>query len=83
MNQYEQEIALYFELKGTPDSSKESYSRRMLAFLKFMQEQQRPIADINENDIQQFILYLKRDKGLSAGTINNYISAISFSIPMY
>lgn len=78
MKQYEQEIELYFELKGTPDSSKESYSRRMLTFLKFMQEQQRPIEDINENDIQQFILYLKRDKGLSAGTINNYISAIKF-----
>jgi len=44
-------IALYFELKGTPDASQESYSRRMLAFLKFMQEQQRAIEDTNEGDM--------------------------------
>jgi len=31
-----------------------------------------------EKDIQQYILYLKREKGFSAGTINNYISAIRF-----
>ena len=33
---------------------------------------------MNEEDIQQYILYLKREKGNSAGTINNYISAIKF-----
>lgn len=78
MKQYEQQIKLYFELKDTPDSSQESYWRRMRAFLKFMQEHQKHIKDMNENDIQQYILYLKKDKGLSAGTINNYISAIRF-----
>jgi integrase/recombinase XerD len=78
MKQYDQIIELYFELKGTPDSSRESYWRRMQAFLSFMQERNRPINDMNEEDIQQYILYLKRNKGLSAGTINNYISAIKF-----
>ena len=34
--------------------------------------------NITEGDIQQYILYLKKEKGLSAGTINNYISAIKF-----
>ncbi|SEN88384.1 hypothetical protein SAMN05192533_1281, partial [Mesobacillus persicus] len=29
MNQYEQKVELFFELKGTPDSSRESYWRRM------------------------------------------------------
>ncbi len=78
MNQYEQEIELYFELKGTPDSSRESYWRRMRAFLAFLQDRNKPIHEINEGDIQQYILYLKKEKGLSAGTINNYISAIKF-----
>jgi len=78
MNNYEQEINLYFELKGTPESSKESYYRRMNAFIKFMQGQKKCIEDIEERDIQQYILYLKKEKGLSAGTINNYISAIKF-----
>lgn len=78
MKQYDQKIELYFELKGTPYSSRESYWRRMRAFLSYMDGQNRSIEDMNENDIQQYILYLIRDKGLSAGTINNYISAIKF-----
>lgn len=78
MNPYEETIKLYFELKGTPESSQESYFRRMRAFLIYMQDIGSPIDDMNEKDIQQYLLYLKRDKSLSAGTINNYISAIKF-----
>lgn len=78
MNQYEETVELYFELKGTPESTRESYSRRMKAFLTYMQDLGRPIEEMNEEDIQQYILYLKREKGLSAGTINNYISSIRF-----
>jgi integrase/recombinase XerD len=78
MKHYEQEIDLYFELKGTPDSSRESYLRRMHAFINFMQDRHKYMKDVTESDIQQYILYLKREKCLSAGTINNYISAIKF-----
>lgn len=78
MKQFYQEIELYFELKGTPDSSRESYFRRMKSFLLYMQSLNKPINDLGEKDIQQYILFLKREKGLSAGTINNYISAIKF-----
>jgi len=78
MNHYEQEIGMYFELKGTPDSSRESYLRRINAFIKFIQEQHKSMEDITERDIQQYILYLKKEKGLSPGTINNYISGIKF-----
>lgn len=78
MNHYEQEINLYFELKGTPDSSRESYLRRMQAFIKFMQKRDKCMQDTTDSDIQQYILHLKQEKGLSAGTINNYISAIRF-----
>ncbi|MHB8156467.1 MAG: phage integrase N-terminal SAM-like domain-containing protein [Desulfocucumaceae bacterium] len=76
MNNYKQEIDLYFELKGTPDSSRESYSRRISAFVNFMQDRHKCMEDITESDYQH--LYLKKEKGLSAGTINNYISAIKF-----
>lgn len=78
MKQYEQKIELFFELKGTPDSSRESYWRRMWAFLSYLEKIKRPIEEMTHEDIQQYILYLKREKGLSAGTINNYISAIKF-----
>jgi len=78
MNNYEQEIDLYFELKGTPDSSKESYTRRVNAFIKFIQACNKCVEDITERDIQQYILYLKKERCLSAGSINNYICAIKF-----
>lgn len=78
MNPYKETIELYFELKGTPASSRESYYRRMQAFLTYMQTQGKSIEHTSETDIQQYILYLKREKGLSPGTINNYISAIRF-----
>lgn len=78
MNCYEQEINLYFELKDTPDSSRESYFRRMNAFTQFVQKSNKYVEDVTEGDIQQYILYLKKEKSLAAGTINNYISAIRF-----
>ncbi|WP_094607889.1 Tyrosine recombinase XerC [Sporomusa acidovorans DSM 3132] len=76
MKNYEQEINLYFELKGTPESSRESYLRRMQAFITYIQNQNKIIENITETDIQQYILYIKKEKKLSAGTINNYISGI-------
>jgi integrase/recombinase XerD len=73
---YENEIKLYFELKGIPESSIESYFRRIKAFIHFIQNQNKDVETINETDIQQYILYLKYEKKLSPGTINNYISGI-------
>jgi len=78
MSRYEQEIDLYFELKGTPESSRESYLRRMHAFIKFMKDRHACLEEATERNIQQYILYLKKERGLSAGTINNYISAVKF-----
>lgn len=76
MNHYEQEISLYFELKGIPESSRESYFRRIQGFVTYILDQHKCMEDITEQDIQQYILYLKKKRGLSAGTINNYISAV-------
>lgn len=78
MEQYDEKIELYFELKNSPESTRESYRRRMKAFLVYMEKMNRPLEDMNEEDIQQYILYLKNERGLSAGTINNYISSIKF-----
>ena len=78
MDHYEQEIELYFELKGTSTSSKESYFRRINAFVNHLIDRHKYIEDITYGDIQQYILYLKKEKGISPGTINNYISAIKF-----
>lgn len=74
-----QEMNLYFELKDTPESSRECYSRRVQAFAQFLlQVKGKGLEDVAERDIQEYILHLKKEKGLSAGTINNYISSIRF-----
>jgi site-specific recombinase XerD len=78
MKEYEEKIELYFELKGTPESSQQSYRRRIKAFMKYQQKHQRCLENLTDNDVHQYILYLKKEKGLAAGTINNYISAIRF-----
>lgn len=72
------ELELYFELKGTPESSRESYARRVDAFVKFLQGKDKSADEAVTRDVQEYILYLKREKGLSAGTINTYISSIRF-----
>lgn len=78
MDNYEKEIELYFELKDTPDSSKESYLRRIKAFILYLEKNQKSVGNFTISDIQQYMLHLKKEKGLKAGTINNYISSIRF-----
>jgi len=75
---YQDEIQMYFELKGSPESSRESYQRRINSFIKFFEERQKCVQEITTADIQKYILYLKHQRGLSAGTINNYVSGIKF-----
>lgn len=77
MFDYNQAMNLYFELKGTPESSRESYLRRLKTFAGFIQTRNTDLEEITLRDIQEYILYLKA-KELSAGTINNYISSIRF-----
>lgn len=60
MNKYKQDIELYFELKGATEASKESYRRRMEAFIAFLQDRNICLETLTETDIQQYILYLKR-----------------------
>lgn len=73
-----EELELYFDLKGTPESSRESYARRVIAFTTFLQARDKSPDEAVTRDIQEYILYLKKEKGLSAGTINTYISSIRF-----
>lgn len=77
MSNYALEMELYFELKDTPEASRESYRRRAMAFLDYVQSKGKEPAEIVTRDIQEYILHLKR-KGLAAGTINNYASSIRF-----
>ena len=78
MKNYIDDIDIYFELSGKPESSRESYKRRIARFIKFIEECDRTINDLSESDIQQFILHLIREKHVGSGTVNNYITAVKF-----
>ena len=75
---YALEMELYFELRGTPESSRESYRRRVRSFLGFLKQQGKCAETIETADIQQYVLHLKRERKLSAGTINTHISSVRF-----
>jgi len=73
-----QELGLYFELKGSPKSTKDNYTCMVKVFFKFLDERGITPEQSSDRDIQQFILHLKNNLGLQPGSINNYISAIKF-----
>jgi site-specific recombinase XerD len=75
---YSQELELYFELKGSPNTTKKSYDCLVNVFIKYLNERNIAVEQLTDRDIQQFILYLKNDLKLQPGSINNYISAIKF-----
>jgi len=75
---YSKEVELYFELKGSPKATRESYNCRVNVYLKFLHGRGVTPENSTDRDIQQFILHLKNDLDLQPGTINNYISAIKF-----
>ncbi len=78
MVDFNQKMQLYFDLRGTPSSSRESYLRRAKAFTEYIEAKDKDLNETTIEDIQQYILYLKKERGLSTGTINNYISSIRF-----
>jgi site-specific recombinase XerD len=75
---YKEEIDLYFELKGTPSSTREAYSRRIGTFINYLQKRDKRVEDATISDVQQFLLHLKNETGISPGTINGYHSAVKF-----
>lgn len=78
MNNYRHDLELFFELKGTPESSQESYRRRIRAYVEYIESRSKDVEEASVSDIQQYILYLKRERKLSPGTINNYIAGVKF-----
>lgn len=70
------EMELYFELRGTPEQSRETYLRRLKVYLCFLEQRGKCLEDFETADVQQFILHLKKEKNLAASTINSYIASI-------
>ena len=63
MDHYDQEIELYFELKGTPASSRESYFRRVNAFINYLIDRHKRAEDITDVFVNQKGDHLTNKKG--------------------
>jgi site-specific recombinase XerD len=74
--EYIQRFELYFQLKGLPETSKDSYLRLLKLFAEHIGNHGKSIDSLSYDDIQKYILYLKNHKCLSPGTINNYLSSV-------
>jgi site-specific recombinase XerD len=74
--EYIKRFELYFELRGLPETSKDSYLRLLGLFVKHIDDRGKAVDSFSYDDIQEYILYLKNHKHLSPGTINNYMSAV-------
>jgi site-specific recombinase XerD len=73
---YVQLYALYFDLRGLPATSKDSYLRLFRLFVRHIEGSGKTLESLAYDDIQAYMLYLKNQKQLSPGSINNYMSAI-------
>jgi len=62
-------------LRGLSESTFENYTRNVKAFFKFCN---RPIAELNENDVRRFLQYLIVEKKRAPRTVNQHSSAIRF-----
>jgi site-specific recombinase XerD len=75
-DEYIQRFELYFELRGLPDTSRDSYLRLFQLFVKHISDQGKSIESLSYDDIQEYMLYLINQKHLTPGSVNNYMSAI-------
>lgn len=75
MHIYFEKMITDMELRGMSLSTQEAYIRRSKSFVS---DSKKNINEITNDDIRNYIIYLKDIKKLSFGTINAYISAIKF-----
>ena len=69
-------LAEDIRLRGLSHNTLESYTTHARIFLEFSSD--RPIEQLNAEDIRRFLLHLVHEKKLSPGTVNVYSAAIRF-----
>jgi site-specific recombinase XerD len=63
------------ELRGFSESTKEQYRMVIDVFLRSVSK---PLPETDEEDIREYLVYLKQTRKLSSVTINGYLAAIWF-----
>jgi integrase/recombinase XerD len=69
-------LAEDIRLRGLSQNTLESYTTHARIFLEFSGD--RPIEQLNAEDIHRFLLHLIHEKKVSPGTVNVYSAAIRF-----
>lgn len=62
MTTYEDDINMYFELKGSPESTRKSYYIRINAFLKFLKNRKRILTKLPSRISSNIFCILKELK---------------------
>lgn len=70
-----EKMIIDMQLRGMSLGVQKGYSNHVQAFLRFYEK---PVAELGENEIREFLIYLVKKKKLSPGTINTYNSALKF-----
>lgn len=69
------QLEMDIRLRGLSKNTLESYTTHVRIFLKYCN---RPVEQLNEQDIRKFLLYLINEKKGSPATVNVYSAAIRF-----
>ncbi len=70
-----EKMLIDMQLRGMSPGVQKSYTNRVELFLKFYNK---PITNLGENEVREFLIYLVKVKKLSPGTVNIYNSALKF-----
>lgn len=68
-------LKLDLQLRGYSKGTEKDYSERMRQFLEYFKK---PAAELGEQEIREYLHYLKNDRNLSASTVNMCNSALRF-----
>jgi len=69
------QLEVDIRLRGLSKNTLESYITHVQIFLEYCN---RPVEQLNEQDIRKFLLYLLNEKKVSPATVNVYSAAIRF-----
>lgn len=68
-------LANDIKLRGLSQNTLEEYVHRVRIFMSHFE---RPVEQLNEADVKEFLLYLLEERKLKHGTVNTYNSALRF-----
>jgi site-specific recombinase XerD len=66
-----------FLLRDTPETTRKTYLTALKRFSKFVGKED-SLADLNQDDLRAFLLYLRKDRNLQGTSINTYNAGCKF-----